>query len=709
MRLYLCLLILFLCVACGGSSSSSPTDTAPPPDTTAPDIQEPETTDPDTGPDDDAGGPQALIPMEVLVLMDGEPCPDCLVVQGGNPARWTTNAEGNVTVDFDPNVFGDAILMASHRETRITPVMVDIAEPGVVLIRVDPFDTTDNPDYVFKDPGEPKLSFVIEKCGHCHVSIQEKWYISAHKTAASNPAVRDVYAGTASSIVEEARCLERGGQWKELPTPGSKTPSMQCELATSVASTGTFGHCANCHAPGIDGPDVGNRDLQDTEGWSHDYGVHCDVCHRVESVDMDSLIPGVGGRLKIMRPSETPKIPDLGAFAPLTFGPSPDVGNVYMGSAYREHYIQSEFCAGCHEQQQEVLLPGVEIDASRWPSGRLPIHSTYSEWKDSPMAGALTCQGCHMPSFGPEVLNGADLQNAEPEQTGIVAGWIRPAGSTHSHEAIGPRTSAEGRAMLNGSVAISNLTSSTADGVLTATVEVSNAAGSHGVPTGEPMRSLVMRLEATCDGQPLAAVGGHVVPDFGGAYAQKENGQDWTLWPGAEVGQVIRVIQRTGEYHDYTGYGSFGDGTFDATQKGMPVEEAVGMATITQVDGDTVTLDAALPAGDRAYRVDAGGLPVDGEAVRNHAGAPGFAFARVLAGPLGDRMVPHFMAVDVVSDNRLMPGTPFTSQHRFDASACNNPVVTAVVPYRSYPPALAAERGWTQTEAVLKTATDGDR
>jgi hypothetical protein len=698
------LIFSFMLTQCGGSTDKpTPPDTQVLPDTTPEDI-----TDIIEDTADDTQPPPVLVPMEVLVLLDDEPCPDCLVVQGGHPAQWNTNPEGKADVEVDISVFGDHILLGSHPEARIVPVLVDTANPTLVTIALKRYDRSDNTDYIFKDPGDPGNSVIIEKCGHCHLSIQETWYESAHKNAASNPVVRDVYAGTAAAIAEETQCVERGGQWMELPTPGSTTPSMQCSVSVGVASTGGFGHCANCHAPGIDGPGVGTRDLQDAQGWAHDYGVHCDVCHRVETVDLSSTIPGVGGRLQIMRPSEDPKFPGLGAVAPLTFGPNHDIGNVYMGSVQRDHYRQSEFCSGCHEQFQEVLLPGISADTSRWPDGRLPIHTTFSEWQASPLNPALPCQGCHMLPLGPEVLNGADLQIMPEVQTGIVAGWIRPHGSTHSHEASGPRTSEQGRTMLNNSVSVQVVESSTLDNVFSVKLEASNTANSHAVPTGEPLRSLVLRVDLQCDGQSLPAVGGHAIPDFGGAYDQKDVGKDWTLWPGAQVGQVIRVVKRTGEYHDYTGYGPFGDGTFNATQKGMPVEEVVGMATITQVDGDTVTLDTPLAEGDRAYRVDAGGVPVEGEAVRNQAGAPGFAFARVLTGPLGERMVPHFMAVDVVSDNRLMPGSPWTSTHRFSTAGatCDDPTLLVVLTYRAYPPALARERGWEQTEMVLNTITE---
>ena len=50
------------------------------------------------------------------------------------------------------------------------------------------------------------------------------------------------------------------------------------------------------------------------------------------------------------------------------------------------------------------------------------------------------------------------------------------------------------------------------------------------------------------------------------------------------MGQVVRVVARTGQHHDYTGHGPFGDGTFDAVAKGLPVEHVVGVLHLPHVD-----------------------------------------------------------------------------------------------------------------------------
>ena len=78
-------------------------------------------------------------------------------------------------------------------------------------------------------------------------------------------------------------------------------PGCSAGLDCSAAPT-SFGGCSDCHAPGIDGL-LGGRDLHEASGLAFEYGVHCDVCHKVESIDL-SAESGVAGRLRIVRPSE---------------------------------------------------------------------------------------------------------------------------------------------------------------------------------------------------------------------------------------------------------------------------------------------------------------------------------------------------------------------------------------------------------------------
>jgi len=235
-------------------------------------------------------------------------------------------------------------------------------------------------------------------------------------------------------------------------------------------------------------------------------------------------------------------------------------------------------------------------------------------------------------------------------------------------------------------------------GRLQAAVKVKNVACGHGLPTGEPLRHIVLLVEATCDGRAVAPVGGHVVPDFGGARERRTSAEDWARWPGAQVDDVVRVIRRGGGWHDYEGFGRFARGEFEAREKGMPVETWVGEARVVAVDGDQVTYDGPLPDGDVAYLI----RPNDHNP--GYAGAPGFGFARVTVGADGRRMVPHFAAVDVASDNRLLPQKSWTSTHVFEGG-CDTPRVRARLIYRAYPMDLARARGWSMDDVLMTEVT----
>ncbi len=642
--------------------------------------------------------PPAAPSIDVLVQLDGEPAAGVTLSQGGLPGRWTTDDRGRATVPIDRSLDGEHWIVASHPAARQGASELPEEAAAELLVELERFDPSDNADYSFRAPGSPGNSDSASLCAHCHLSINATWFASPHRSSASNPVVQDLYSGVRSDVDTEAGCAAASGRWWIGLVPGSGELGMRCYVGDGVLaalnsgcgddrpcdeSASVFGGCADCHAPGMDG-ELGGRDLLRAEGLAHDFGVHCDVCHRVEGLD-PSAEPGVAGHLQLHRPGEEGSYGQ--DFLPLVFGPLDDVPSPFMGAVARPFFTEARFCAGCHEQQQAVLVPGQTADPSRWPTGRLPIHTTFSEWQASPFAASSPCQTCHMPP-DPSVTNAADLQ-LMGLRPGLVPGWERPPGAVKAHSFPGPR-SVDG-ALLKQAASLS-ITKSVQDGELSAQVTVRNSGAGHALPTGEPMRSVILRVHASCGEAALTPVGGDVVPDFGGSLASKS--QDWSRWPGATVGERIRVVRRSG-WHDYRGYGPFGDGRFDASQKGLPRDEFVAERTITAVRGDRVTLDAPLPEGDLAYRVSD----------TDDAGAPGFGFARVLSSADGRRMVPHFLATDVASDNRLLPQQEWTSTHRF-ASPCPEPVVRATLLHRAHPPELTRERGWANRDSVLVQMSD---
>lgn len=290
-------------------------------------------------------------------------------------------------------------------------------------------------------------------------------------------------------------------------------------------------------------------------------------------------------------------------------------------------------------------------------------------------------------------MNGADLQNLSDAVIGIPGGWRRAPGEVRKHGFFGPRQPAARMLELAAAVFVQKEVNGD---VLDVTVRTKNVGAGHALPTGEAMRSVVLSVDAHCGTERLVATGGDAIPDFGGALAAKT--ADFGVWTEAAVGDVVRVVARPGGFYDYDGPLSFARASRTPAERGMPIESIVGARTITAVDANgNVTFDAPLPAGDVAYLVRGPDVPADGAPAALLAGAPGFAFMRVLVDRDGERMMPHFVAVDVASDNRLMPQASHTSTHRF-AATCAEPIVTARLYYRAYPHPIANARGWSNPD-----------
>jgi putative hemolysin len=571
----------------------------------------------------------------------------------------------------------------------------------VVVVELYRLPEVDNPDYVFKDPGTPARNEHNGYCSHCHVRQVVDWVDHPHALAASNPVVHDVYAGTAS-VLGDQDCVAAGGVMQSTRQPGGGThdvcvlgdgtlPDLNPSCGAPCDVPEETGACADCHAPGIDG-ELGGRDLLEATGIAYEHGVHCDVCHKVQDVDLEAPA-GVAGRLQLLR---TPLVPgEEDAYEPLNFAPLPDVLNISMGSVHSPLHREALFCSGCHELDQGALVPGTSVDTARWPDGVFPVHSTYSEWREGPLEGVAPCQACHMPPDA-QAGNSADIDLLSTPFAGWTGGWWRPAGSVRRHVWAGPRF--DEADMLALAVTLELDVVVDADGVTATTTVRQNGAG-HAVPTGEPLRALVLTVDAVCDGVDVPAQTGPAVPAFVGALEVRTADQDWVLWPDAAPGDVLRVVRDEG-WVDYAGFGPFGDGRFSAEEKGLADLRVVGASTVLEVTPDGIaTLSAPLAEGDLVFRGRSQGA--DAQPL---AGAPGFAFARVLADADGRRMVPHHRAVDVVSDNRILPGSSWATVHTFDA-ACAEPSVTARLTYRAYPWELAEARGWDNADRVVHEVT----
>jgi len=663
---------------------------------------------------------------------DGTAVPEAIVMVGGQPDTMAlTDEDGNYALWYTEIGMGEPAIVAAKQGYRATAR--EFFSPDTPLdLRLKLVGPPDNEDYVYQDPGDG-FNEAEEDCSHCHTNFVLDFNKSKHVESARNPLLQDLYAGVNRALDNEDDCLNAGGAWMQGLEPGSAaTAVLKCYLGGGVLPDlnhacgdsdqlacddpslpepewpSDFGACADCHAPGIDGK-AGGRDLHDAHGLSYEKGIHCDVCHKVRDVDM-SQPPGIGQRLILGRPSEPGK--NTFIWDPVYFGPLLDVPNVAMGGSIQPKFDEAVFCAGCHEQNQQALLPGDALDPALWPEG-LPIHSTYSEWEDGPYNQEATpCQFCHMPG-DTEATNSVDI--ATPEAQSITFGFPRHPSDTRRHTFRGPL---QGESRLIDTALYISVAAQRSGDVLEATVSVANIGCGHAIPTGEPMRALVLVVEADGDCGALSASEGMTIPDTGGTLAHGIEGFDVSStasaisWPAAaaiaEPGHVIRVVRPSGVFSDYAGIGVFGDPDLSAEDKGMEISDPIGQATVTEVDGDTIYLSTSISseAGDHLYLGDAWPeMAEDGDAARHLAGLPGTTFSKVLLDSEGSRHVPHYRATDIASDNRIAPGTNALTHHSFSVpSSCSTGEVRATVIYRPIPLSLARARGWDATDAIIATA-----
>lgn len=689
--------------------------------------------------DGDGGQGGAVLPssfeVEGIVTDGTSPVAGASVLQGGGDVQVVTTANGSFTIVMSTALPGIPTVVAGKRGFRSAGIELDALPAGpleIVLLAAEP---PDNEGYVFGEPGngDPGHDASTDFCGHCHTTFAATFQASAHARATSDPWLHDLYAGVASARDTSAACDAVGGEERSGTAPGSPGASvtrcyvgdgvlpdlndcgapgdLACDDPALADRPASFGACADCHAAGMDGP-AGGRDLLEAEGTSFDNGNHCDVCHHVKDIDLDAP-PGVGGRLILQRPAERLDDGPPVKRRQVMYGPFVDVPNGFMGGSVQPTFTEATFCAGCHEQMQEALLPGGSLDRGRWPGG-LPIHSTFSEWQASAYAEAgLTCQGCHMPVIS-GMFNSVDV--SRPEDASISAGFGRPPERNRSHAFVG---ALEGTPRMLEQAVLLLLDGARDGGVLSIDATLRNVGAGHAVPTGEPLRGLLLVVEVDACGERARAISGGSIGDVGGSIAVGAVGSDlpassgstvvWGAAAGlAEVGQRLRVTRATGEFLDYPGVGAFADPGLNAEEKGKPIRVPTGEVEIVAVDGETLTLDGALVLvdGDVVFLGDApaGMSEIEGAPARALAGVPGRDLGRVTQDAAGRTSVPHHRAIDLVSDDRIPPAGEVVSSHGFAVrDDCDQAVVRATLLYRRAPFALGRERGWDLREHVAAT------
>lgn len=376
-----------------------------------------------------------------------------------------------------------------------------------VSITLKPHYTTDNLDYEW-------FSFqgVIgsDSCAPCHTAYTE-WKADAHSQSAINPRFLTMYEGTDVHGNQSPLTQYTGGV-PRLPDPTQPYygPGYKIDYPDRA------GNCAACHTPV-----ASNLAPDNTCGWSGCHtewtawasdqvpdgitptdltgdaadGVGCDFCHKIGDVILDPdtglpypARPGISS-MRLYRPEEGQE---------LFFGTFDDVTRRVTYLPLQE---ESAYCAPCHYGVFGGVAGKYDV------AGGVVIYNSFGEWLESPYSDretGQTCQDCHMPTVDYDYF-------VFPEQGGLH----RDPNRIHDHYMPG----ASDETLLQNSVTMTTSARLEGDEVLVE-VSITNDKTGHHVPTGVPLRHMILVVQATdAGGNLLPLRDGPVLPDWTGDYA----------------------------------------------------------------------------------------------------------------------------------------------------------------------------------------------
>jgi hypothetical protein len=204
--------------------------------------------------------------------------------------------------------------------------------------------------------------------------------------------------------------------------------------------------CLRCHAPLAGLTD--DLALVRKTSWE---GVTCDYCHSIRSVALGEGNPVVTVELGNVKS-----------------GPSKDLESPAHATAYSEVHTTALVCAPCHEFRNALGFPVV---------------TTYTEWKDGPSGKAgVACQDCHMYLVEGNVVDPRVKRDA--------------AHKVNLHTMPGSHSVSQ----LNKALA-AKLTAKRSGDTVRVEVSIENKGVGHYMPTGSPMRQLILQVRATPAGQ----------------------------------------------------------------------------------------------------------------------------------------------------------------------------------------------------------------
>ncbi|MCL4403020.1 MAG: cytochrome c family protein [Acidobacteria bacterium] len=199
--------------------------------------------------------------------------------------------------------------------------------------------------------------------------------------------------------------------------------------------------CLGCHAPVA--VDTGDLQLVRKVSWE---GVTCDFCHSIRGVSLEGVNPRADVKFTLVKT-----------------GPLKEAVSGAHATEYSAVHTTSAVCATCHEYRNAMGFP---------------VLTTYSEWEQSRYAKDGTqCQGCHMFRVAGDVVDPKVQRSSEAK--------------INLHQMPGSHSLAQLTSTVRASLAAVH-----ENGRLKITVDVTNHAAGHFVPTGSPLRQITMEVRA---------------------------------------------------------------------------------------------------------------------------------------------------------------------------------------------------------------------
>jgi hypothetical protein len=230
--------------------------------------------------------------------------------------------------------------------------------------------------------------------------------------------------------------------------------------------------CLRCHSPLA--ASSGDLSLTRKISWE---GITCDYCHSVQEVTPTKI--NAVARVE---------------FNGIKSGPSAGAVSPAHGTRFSKVHTTSLICSTCHDYRNSLGFQ---------------VLSTYSEWEKSPYAkSGQQCQSCHMYGVQGKIV---DVRVTEASGQGIN---LHQMPGSHSVEQLNR--------------AIQSQISATRQGdKVKVVVKLTNAGAGHYVPTGSPMRKLILevRLDPFGEGQPqrVERIYARTIQDQKGNAVQREH------------------------------------------------------------------------------------------------------------------------------------------------------------------------------------------